>query len=902
MLRTLLRLVVVPLLVGSVALAQAEAPSPDASSNLVPNGSFESGSEGWAWMAAGGAQAMGQIDGQEHRTGGKSFRMSHQSKFAPHVYSRLARGVGGLTPDTAHRVSCWVKGKEAGIAWVGGGPGWYLRQSFPKGTYDWTYVETYYLTGPAETGFELMVACESPTEAVWVDDLSITVAPPEKTREMKEAVAKAHAATLAKLKNGPADALARVQKLRKQAEANPNVAADSYVKMGFTIAERFVDRIKTGGPKKDQSAEWSLLQLEEIRTVLDQTERRIADCLSGKTQPVTAPWPTGKPATIRDGVFVTDVATADRKTRQQPWYFAGYGHFTQIDKDLPNFPALGVSLVQDGRVGPSAMNEDGSLRENALATATVIDRAQARRVKVNFLASPHYFPGWAVKKYPDIANGNPNWFGFSVDHPRQREVQETWLRTMIGRMGKSPALLDVCLSNEPTYEQSARDAHSAALWPAYLKQLHGTVQKLNEAWGTSHESFEKVPVPGKGMPGDVAAQRAYFDWCRFNAQHWADFHGWMRSVIQSVSPRLPTHAKIMVFFSMDRDKLHWGVDPELFCDTTDIAGCDAYAFPGHPEYAYNWHGHEFWYDLLHSFRGQPVFNSENHLIPDGTPPNHVPQAHTRAALWQGALHHQGATTIWVWEEPHDPSLTGSVYFRPANIYGAGQAMFDLARFADEVTTVNRAPAKIALLYSPTSVFWEDAYKGTIFSLYTQLNFLGQQVTFVSEQQLAQNRSAKVDWIILPAATHVTDRTVDALAKFVQSGGKVLAVGDRNLAFDQYHRERKLPEALAAIPTIKPQAEERLMAQLLLEMLAKGGTRFTTIVDTKAGQPAWGVEFRVVRDGGRTLLPVINMLNEPVTVRFDGLGKSPTDLLTGQPVDLSALKLDPMVPMLIELKQ
>jgi hypothetical protein len=62
-------------------------------------------------------------------------------------------------------------------------------------------------------------------------------------------------------------------------------------------------------------------------------------------------------------------------------------------------------------------------------------------------------------------------------------------------------------------------------------------------------------------------------------------------------------------------------------------------------YAYDWFGNEFFYDLLHSFRGQSVFNSENHSIPDGASPYHIPMSDTRSVLWQGGLHHQGSTTI-----------------------------------------------------------------------------------------------------------------------------------------------------------------------------------------------------------------------------------------------------------------
>ena len=207
----------------------------------------------------------------------------------------------------------------------------------------------------------------------------------------------------------------------------------------------------------------------------------------------------------------------------------------------------------------------------------------------------------------------------------------------------------------------------------------------------------------------MAKNRAFYDWQRFNKKHFAEWHGWLSQTLKKNLPDIPTHAKIMVFFTMDRDKMGYGVDPEEFTDATDLAGCDAYAFPDGDHQSYDWRGEEFWYDLLNSFHNQPVFNSENHVIPDGTPPVHIPMTMTRAQFWQGALHHQGVTTTWVWEEARDPSLSGSIFFRPANAYGAGRAFVDLGHFAPEVAAINQAPAQVALLYSQPSIFWEEKY-------------------------------------------------------------------------------------------------------------------------------------------------------------------------------------------------
>ena len=180
-------------------------------------------------------------------------------------------------------------------------------------------------------------------------------------------------------------------------------------------------------------------------------------------------------------------------------------------------------------------------------------------------------------------------------------------------------------------------------------------------------------------------------------------------------------------------------------------------------YAYEWHTAEWWYDLLHSLRGQPVIDSEKHWIEDGSPPEHWPARHTYAAIWQGMLHHLCAWAHWVWAEPNWAGYEGSIYLRPAALHAAGEAMLDARRLARELAAVNMEPAKVAIIYSMNSIFWQADHPATVISVYKNLQFLGQAVTFISEGQLANDQrspaNAHIEWIILARARHVQAETV-----------------------------------------------------------------------------------------------------------------------------------------------
>jgi hypothetical protein len=313
---------------------------------------------------------------------------------------------------------------------------------------------------------------------------------------------------------------------------------------------------------------------------------------------------------------------------------------------------------------------------------------------------------------------------------------------------------------------------------------------------------------------------------------------------------------------------------------------------------YDWFGNEFYYDLLHSFRGQGVFNSENHVIPDGAAPNHIPMNHTRSVIWQGGLHHQVSTTIWVWENAVDSSLAGSIYFRPANVFGAGRAMLDLDRLAPDVTALNTAKPRVALLYSQPSIFWEGQYQGTSGSLYRVLNFMGENVTFVSERQLAEGKTPKIKWLLVPNATHVLASTPAAVAAFAKSGGKVLLVGKECLRRDEY--DRPLNRTMD-YPTMELADNEPATADALRQKLAP--LRLNDLRDAASGKPSWGVEFRVVQFGRVKLVPLINLNADAQTVQLPGWAQQQgLDLLSGETVGLNAISLEPMAPRLLQISR
>ncbi len=870
---------------SAAAMAQERSAAKPIGANRAANGGFEDGA--WSFEAVNGCQAAGGVTREQAHSGAQSLKLTNKSPFAPNVYGRAFQVLFGLEPFTTYRLSCYVKGKNVGIAWIGGGPGWYHRQRFPEGTYDWKYVESLWTTGANADDYELIICTESPTESVWIDDVKFEPIAVDRAK---------HDALMGTFNQSLAAQRTHLAAVNRRIALLSGAEEDPVIRLGVHVARRFLDRVTSLPPS--QSMAWSALQLEEIDAVLNETDRQIEMLRSQTRGPRPLRFPLGGPVAIREGLLYTDTSAG----KDRPWFFYGVGHFGTVMTDLPTWREIGATLVQDGRCGPSSMNKDGTLSEGARAMLADLDRAEMYGVKTDFLASPHYFPAWAWDTSSSAGlheGGGLGFLNFNIDHAAAKDAIGRWLEVITAALKDKPALLSICLSNEPVYDKSGKTRETLPLYRRYLSDIHsGDIARLNALYGTRYKSFDEVISPGHGLVAEVEKNRAYYDWTRFNKKHFSDWHRWMAQIVKGNLPHVPIHAKIMVLYSLDRDKLSWGVDPEEFCGFSDFAGCDAYALPAADCKTYDWFGHEFWYDLLNSFHNQPVFNSENHIIADGAGPAHIPATMTRAQFWQDALHHQAATTTWVWEKAADTSLCGSIYYRPANTYGAGRAFIDINRFADEVAAINRAPARVALLYSQPSIFWEEKYAGAIRGIYTHLNFLGEKTTFVSEKILQQHRlPAAARWIVLPQATHVEDATVAALAEFVAGGGKIVRIGTDNLAFDQYHRKRNVPPGLVDGPAVTKfefQKETSDSQQIL-----RGIFKPAKLLDAASGKSAWNVEYRLVEHKGATLLPIIDFTAGPVVVRCPAIaGKRTVDLLSGEEVDPTAIKLEPMVPRLL----
>lgn len=601
---------------------------------------------------------------------------------------------------------------------------------------------------------------------------------------------------------------------------------------------------------------------------------------------------------VRGLDFVANRTDAHGRHDRGPVFFCGYGHFDQVRKDLPRWPGYGVNIIQI-ELGPSGTlvgENDVSLKE-AEAIVRLLDEAAKQNVMVNILLSPHYFPGWAFAKWPELARGGGN-PGYCVDAPEAKQVIEKFLRVVIPMFKDKPALHSFCLSNEPNFSRSHECANTRKLWTQYLVRAHGTVAALNACYGSHYASFDDVPIPGMDRP-------EFYDYSIFNEERFAAWHKWMGDVIHSLAPKALVHAKIqleMAVLSRWYHKSSWGVDPELFGQWLDLNGDDCIILEpdGGSEWALQWQLQNMGYDIQRSMAPKPIFNSENHPTLDGYA-GYVQPEHLRTALWQGAIHGQGATTIWVWERTSDPAncLYGNVMDRPGCAQAVGVTCLDLNRFALEIAALQAVKAPAAIVYSGTSMKPDRRYSRSVEMAYTALNFSGIRLDFISERQLLAGKGRRYKLIVVPDTTQLLPAAVDVLGRL--RGVRLVLVGD-GLAKDCYGKPAPASElgrlrGRALLLDAKLPARQ-IQPSLCQELARVGALPEWRMVDTSTGEAAWGVEWLPAKVGGRIVINAVNLRRESVHVNIlrGNRRVDAADLLSpGGRQQVETLK--PMIPVL-----
>jgi hypothetical protein len=712
--------------------------------------------------------------------------------------------------------------------------------------------------------------------------------------------------------------LAKTELLRKRNDALQtkvdslkDLPSPSMPRLAPIIVKRFLDYQPDNIRAKQCNRAW--FELAKLEQILDEYEKTVDGMVAG-TIPLPPPVPTYQTSKITvDGTSSKATVRLPDGTLDEnfPVFFTGHGHFRQVRKDVDVFPDYGVNYIQVEHGPTSMLPNETDVRTDAIeGFIEVAKRAEKSNVSITLLLSPHYFPRWALEKYPHLEDCTGGFFKYCTHAPESRAVIEKYLRNVIPMVKDLPAIHSFCLSNEPICNNSENCRVVKEIWPKWLEKRHKTLDELNAKWGTEYKSFTEIPIPTP-RPKYPMTPLAY-DYTQFNQETFAEFHSWMAGVVHEMAPHIPVHAKIMMSAHFGRSAAGiWSVSPELFGELSQYNGNDACNWTsGHSLYYSTWNSYLRAYDFQKSVADKPVNNTENHLIFDRDFNDYWP-IHCYTAHIQGAIHGQTCSAMWVWERTNDPAsdLAGSVLHRPRHIMAVSQAAMDLMRNAYQVTALQKATRNVALVWSNSSDHYGNAPQmQTLGNAWTALAFLDQPTAFLTERTLDKvletgslpEHLKSIKLIILPSVDNLATNARKALDLLKAKGCKLVALNHITTR-DEYNRSipggwgAQKPDA-----TLEGQLEDHI--DTMQSILARAGIVSNALFVDSSGKPIQGVQIRSTVYEGKPLVNLCNQTRFPVTgtLKLKGIATASRDFISLKDFD-ATLTLAPLQPVILQTK-
>ena len=375
--------------------------------------------------------------------------------------------------------------------------------------------------------------------------------------------------------------------------------------------------------------------------------------------------------------------------------------------------------------------------------------------------------------------------------------------------------------------------------------------------------------------------------------------------------RCSVHAKATTWHMYRASDVQAGDEPATLCSVTDINGNDSVNLwnfndksgdlieRGTKDFAQGWRENAIGYDLERAVKNAPIFNSENHPIFDGEN-RWVDPAHIRATLWQGAIHGQGATTIWVWDRSDAPGseFSGNIMDRPGCAEAVGLVSHDLNRVAQQITEIENLQPQVVILQSPTSAAWDGTkYDDALVKAYTALSFTGVKIGFVAEGMLEKGVTPDAPLLVIPNISHLSSESRQALEAYK---GKVVYLGKGQLQFDEYNAPVKTEfaasQVLLPIDFTPGKTDWWALLKDLSDHLPLA--KITPLVTLENDGRPWAIQWLPAETSDGTIANLYNASNDPVkfSITQDGKPMKLIDLLTNQPLDPAT----PMQPMEVHL--
>ncbi len=254
-------------------------------------------------------------------------------------------------------------------------------------------------------------------------------------------------------------------------------------------------------------------------------------------------------------------------------------------EDLDRMLDTGISVI---RIAEFAWNkiepEEGRFEFGFFER--FLDLCEEKKMKVIFGTPTATPPAWLTDKYPEVLNGTKDGVlyrhggrrHYNYNSPVYQEFCARIVEKEAEHYGKHPAIVGWQIDNELNCEtcEFYSEADSAA-FRVFLKEKYGTLERLNDVWGTvfwnqTYTDWEEIYVPRTVLNQGINPHQ-HLDYFRFLSDSTISFCGMQAEIIRKYKKPEDYITTNGIFWNVDNHRM------EKDC-------LDVYTFDSYPSFAF----------------------------------------------------------------------------------------------------------------------------------------------------------------------------------------------------------------------------------------------------------------------------------------------------------------------------
>lgn len=428
---------------------------------------------------------------------------------------------------------------------------------------------------------------------------------------------------------------------------------------------------------------------------------------------------------------------------------------------------------------------------------TVMDKLHAGGIRVDLATATASPPPWLSRLHPEILPVTEDGTRLAVgsrqaycpSSPVYREAAVRVVEAIANRYADHPALELWHVNNEYGCHIARCYCEVSALaFQKWLTDKYVTVERLNDAWGTSfwsqrYDSFDEIGAPSVAPYFRNPTQLLDFD--RFSSAELLECYRAEVRTLRRISPRVPVTTNFMGFFKP--------VDYWAWASEVDVISDDSYPDPADPDSA---HWAAMSRDLMRSLgNGAPWILMEQAAGAVNWRNNNARKRAHQMTAWSHQAVARGADGIlfFQWRQ----SIVGGEKFHSAMLPHSGtdtqvwREVVSLGAQLQQLSSLvgSRVEARIAIVFDWDS-WWAIEqpalpasldYMHEVFAWHRQFTSRGLVVDFVRPGD-GLDRYAVV---VVPTLFTASDAELTNLASYADNGGSLVVtyqtgITDRNL--------------------------------------------------------------------------------------------------------------------------